>query len=121
MSNLWRGSLWVAALLLAFQMRAGAQTAPNDTAAFITFCNDAHFEVCRLKVVDVNNIMLMRQIGRKHGCTFPRPSGVNRTDSIPATKAILDWLRTNEASRPTKTDLAIAEAMEKLWPENCEH
>ncbi len=72
-------------------------------------------------MVDVNNIMLMRQIGGNHGCTFPRVAGQTRTDLIPATKAILDWLRANEASRPAKTDLAIAQAMEMLWPQNCEH
>jgi hypothetical protein len=111
--------------LLAFQTRADAETAPNDTAAFIAYCNDANFDVCRLKVVNVNNIMLMRQIGHNHGCTFPHPSaskaGGTHTDSIPATKAILDWLRANSASRPATADLAIAQAMEKLWPENCEY
>jgi hypothetical protein len=125
MSNLWRAAFWAAAFLLAFQPRADAQTSPNDTAEFVAYCNDANFDVCRLRVVNVNNIMLMRQIGHNHGCTFPRPSGSKpggiHADSIPATKAILDWLRANAASRPADTGLAIAQAMEKLWPGNCEY
>lgn len=121
MSILSRASFLAAALLFAFDAQANAQTVPDDTAAFISYCNDANFQVCRRKVVDVNNIMLMRQIGGNHGCTFPRPSRDTRADSVPATKAILDWLRNNTASPPLKTDLAIVQAIERLWPENCEH
>lgn len=121
MSILSRASFLAEALLLAFGAQANAQTVPDDTAAFVSYCNDANFQVCRGKVVDVNNIMLMRQIAGHHGCTFPSPSHNTRADSVPATKAILDWLRKNEASRPLKTDLAIAQAIERLWPGNCEH
>ncbi len=46
MLNLSRASFLTAALLLALQASADAQTAPNDTAAFISYCNDANFQVC---------------------------------------------------------------------------
>lgn len=113
-------------LFFIVQTRADAQTPPNDTATFVSFCNAANFQVCRGKVVDINNIMLMKQIGGNHGCTIARPNkgtGVEgmRTDSAVATKAILDWLIANKASRPPQTDLAIAQAIAELWPQNCEH
>jgi hypothetical protein len=112
------------ALFFIVQTRADAQTPPNDTAAFVSFCNAANFQVCRGKVVDINNIMLIKQIGGNHGCTIPHPNkGAEgmRADSAVATKAILDWLIANKGSRPPEADLAIAQAIAELWPQNCEH
>jgi tetratricopeptide (TPR) repeat protein len=100
------------------------QTVPADSAAFVPYCAD-HFDLCRLTVVDVNNINMMKQMGGSHGCTFPRPGTSGRAayhaKSIEATKAILDWQKANSASLAPKRDDAIEQAMTALWPSECAH
>lgn len=98
------------------------QTVPTDAAAFVPYCAD-HFDLCRLTVVDVNNINMMNEMGGHHGCTFPRP-GINgreayHTKSIEATEAILDWQKAKSASLAPKRDDAIEQAMAALWPSEC--
>jgi tetratricopeptide (TPR) repeat protein len=96
---------------------------PADTTSFISYCTN-HFALCRETVVDINNIMMIRQLGGNHGCTFPTPGeGVEayHAAAIEATKAILEWLKANSTSRAPNKDAAIAQAMAALWPSQCEH
>jgi len=98
-------------------------TVPANTNAFIPYCTD-HFDLCRESVVDVNNFMMIRQLGGNHGCTFPTPGddvAAYHAESIDATKAILEWLKANTASLAPKKDAAIEQAMAALWPSGCEH
>ena len=98
------------------------ETAPADTSAFVSYCEDPdHFGICRLAVVAVNNKTLISLIGHHHGCIIPNELGENtRARSAVATKAILSYLKTNPASRPSRTDDAILAAISALWPEKCE-
>jgi hypothetical protein len=111
------------ALCAAFVVLSPAkaeETAPADTAAFISYCED-HFETCRLTVVTINNKTLVNLlVGNHHGCIFPAKPGNMRADSAVATKAILAHLKTRTASRAPKTDDAIVAAIKTLWPEKCE-
>ena len=99
--------------LLAHPAAAAMRAVPDDTAGFVASCA-TNFEFCRNEVVDVSNLNLMNN----EGCTFPHPS-VTKTDSVPATHAIIDWLKANRAARAPKTDDAIKQAMAALWPSRC--
>src|SRR5450631_3522409 len=99
--------LGVGALLLVGQAKAG--DAPADTATFLSTCA-TDFEVCRVKVVDVSNYNMVEMLEGTHGCTFPHPKGNSRMDAVPATNAIIDWLKANEAVRAPKTDDSITQA-----------
>jgi hypothetical protein len=98
------------------------QIVPSDTGAFVTYCA-GHLEACRLAVVDVNNDMMMKQMGGNHGCSLPKPSSADpalRKDERRVwTLAILDWLKANSSVRVQKTNDAIAQAMKALWPKEC--
>lgn len=110
------------AVALCFVTQARADDTPADTASFVSYCTDDNFEACRLEVVDVNNQALITQLFNKSGCTFPvKAPSTTKTDSIPATKTILAWLRANGATRAPKTRDAIAQATKALWPESCVH
>src|SRR5579864_4800367 len=103
MSNLLRASMLTAvALCSIIQAKADAQTVPSDTATFVSYCTDANWESCRLKVVSINNAQLIDQLFKKHGCSFPIDKMTKQSvhdASIVATKAILPWLRANSATR----------------------
>ncbi len=98
------------------------EAAPADTAAFISYCEDAsHFNTCRLTVVNLNNRTLIKLINHQHGCIIPNELGENtRARSAVATKAILAHLKIAAASRPPKTDDAILVSIKTLWPGKCE-
>lgn len=98
------------------------ETAPADTSAFISYCEDpGHFDTCRLAVVVVNNRTLIAvTLNHQHGCLLPIKPGEMRTRSADATKAILSYLKNDAASRPPKTSDAILAAIKALWPEKCE-
>jgi hypothetical protein len=98
------------------------ETAPADTAAYVSYCEDSdHFNTCRLTVVNVNNRTLIKLINHQHGCIIPNELGENtRARSGVATKAILAHLKTAVASPPPKTDDAILFSIKTLWPEKCE-
>ncbi len=116
--------LAAAALCFVIQAKANAQTVPADTATFVSYCTDANWETCRVKVVEVNNAQLVNQLFNKHGCSFPidKPDKQSVHDaSIVATKAILPWLKANSATRAPKTDSAIVQAIAALWPDHCVH
>jgi hypothetical protein len=116
--------LTAVALCFITQARADAQTVPADTATFVSYCTDANWEACRLKVVDVNNAQMINQLFNKHGCSFPIDEATKQSvhdASIVATKAILPWLRANSATRAPKTDSAIVQAIAALWPNKCVH
>jgi hypothetical protein len=99
---------------LFFVSQVMAEDAPSDTTTFVSKCT-TDFEVCRVEV-DVSNYNMVEMMGGKHGCTFPHPTGNSRVDAVPATNAIIDWLKANEAVRAPKTDDLIAQAMATLWP-----
>jgi hypothetical protein len=116
-----RASILIAAFFFAAHVNAD-QVAPADTATFVSYCTDATFNICRLEVVRVNNTALINQLSKRHGCTFPRaPHSNTKAASIPATKAILGWLRANGSTRALKTHDAIAQAIATLWPNQCEN
>jgi hypothetical protein len=98
-----------------------AQTAPADTATFVSYCTDATFNDCRLEVVNVFNTEMVNILMGKHGCVYPNESGKMRELSVVATKSVLVWLRANSTTRSPKTYDAIAQAMEALWPNLCVH
>jgi hypothetical protein len=101
MSALLRISMLPAvALCFIVQARADDQTAPDDTAAFVSYCTDTNFERCRSKVMDVDNMNLMNQLGGTHGCTFrqSRDPSTRPADRIAAAKAILVWLKSSPRS-----------------------
>ncbi len=100
--------------------QAKAEDAPADTATFISTCT-ADFEVCRNKVLNVDNFNRIRMLGGNHGCTFPHTEAKIHADSIAATNAIVEWLKANEAVRAPKTSDAIQQSMAALWPNLCEH
>jgi hypothetical protein len=110
--------LGAGALLLVAQ--AKAEDAPADTTTFVATCA-TDFEVCRTEVVDVSNYNMIQMMGGKHGCTFPHTDAKIHADSIAATNAIIDWLKTNEAVRASKTYDAIVQSMAGIWPNLCEH
>jgi hypothetical protein len=119
MLNLSRVSSVVAAALILVS-QAKAEDAPADTVTFLSTCA-TNFEACRVEVVDVSNYNMVEMMGGTHGCTFPHPTGNSRVDAVPATNAIIDWLKANEAVRAPKTHDSITQAMEALWPNLCEH
>ena len=115
-------------VFFAVSLAEGAdQAAPADTASFISSCA-TNFESCRNAVLDVSNYNQLLIMGGNHGCGFPHTQSTPATrratlhsDSIAATKAIIEWLNGNAALRAPKTDAAIAQAMATLWPNLCEH
>ncbi len=115
-------ALVAATALLTRPQSEAAETVPADSSAFVTYCTD-HLEACRSTVVDINNIMMMRQIGGNHACSLPDPKSHNRDEQIAVrraeTKTILVWLKSNSTSRARKTDEAIVQAIKALWPEEC--
>ncbi|HEY1210836.1 MAG TPA: hypothetical protein VGE85_15835 [Terracidiphilus sp.] len=105
--------------MITLQAKAAA---PSDTESFIAYCTDANFESCRSEVMDVANINLMKQIGGTYSCTLPQSDDrlKRAADRITATKAILAWLKANPTKRLPKTYDAISQAMEALWPSECQ-
>ena len=123
MPTLLRASVvTVGTLLLIFHAKAQVQTTPPDTTAFIAYCED-HLESCRSTVVDINNIMMMRQLGGNRACSIPSPNSkdleVRRANSRAATKEIVEWLKANHTSRAPKADDAVIQAIAALWPKEC--
>jgi hypothetical protein len=106
------------ATVSADDKKIGIEVVPTDTTTFVSYCAD-HFDVCRDKVVQVNNFERMQQLGGKHGCSFPRPGGSSRTNNNAATKGIIEWLSANGPSRAAETSGAIAQAIATLWPNEC--
>jgi hypothetical protein len=93
---------------------ATKKTWPADTDAFVASCA-ADMKDCREAVDDVINYYQMEMYFGRHGCNIP--GGNDRT----GTPTIITWLNANSATRAPKTDDAIAQAMEALWPDLCKH
>jgi hypothetical protein len=112
----------VASIFLPSPGGADTPTVPTDTTAFLSYC-DSNLEACRLAVVDVNNIMMMRQMGGNHGCTLPNPTTTDlakrKEERRVWTVAILDWLKVSGNVRAQNADDAIEQAMKALWPQEC--
>ncbi|MGO9360478.1 MAG: hypothetical protein ACLP1D_22865 [Xanthobacteraceae bacterium] len=122
-------SLMLAAGVALVIAPARAEDAPADTTSFVAACAD-NIEVCRQAVLEINNFNKLTKMGIGDGslgrCTFPETmAGASRTradvvrDSTTATKAILAWLVNNGAKRNPKSQQAILQAEQALWPSNC--
>jgi hypothetical protein len=120
-------------IVFAFQVfcasQAEAEDAPADTAGFISICA-TNFDVCRSKVLEINNYQTMIRMGMikgDRGCTYPSTATKDgdsiratvRADSTAAANAILIWMKDHRASLAPKTTDAITQAERALWPSGC--